>query len=80
MNRLERECPRCGVPLPYGSLCVSCEAQMPHCSNCGDLLRVPHWELPTGRCTTVEPQEAQEQEEAQMTFDLPVPEPDGTAP
>ena len=50
-----RVCPCCDGPLPYGSICRACEDQLPHCPNCGDLLRVEHWQLPTGRCTTVAP-------------------------
>ena len=40
---------------PYSSMCRECEGQTPHCQNCGDLLRVPHWTSQTGRCTTVAP-------------------------
>ena len=72
----ERVCP-CGGPMPpYSSMCRPCEAQTPHCENCGDLLRVPHWTAPTGRCTTVAPavvETPKESAKGQMPMNLEDP-------
>ena len=64
MQRQPRLCFGCGQDLRYCSHCRACEDDLPHCPNCGDLLRVPHYTLYTGRCTTLPP----EPEQGQQTF------------
>ena len=66
MQRQPRLCLGCGQELRYGTHCRACEDDLPHCPNCGDLLRVPHYTLPIGRCTTLPPEP--ELEQGQQTF------------